>query len=254
MVAVLAVTITLAIAKPIWVSQLSQPADFYGDVVRDGQSAPIGTVISAWIDGVEYSTYTTQTEGIYGPNADIDPYASFFSVQADDPDTTEKDGAENGDEVLFKINGFSTGQTTEWSSSIVRNINLSCTNCNHVPALDGLVSPSSGDTETTFTYQVTLRDVDNDAPTSVNVSIDSVDYEMSGSFSTPSTVDEYKNGKQYTFQKSNLATGSHQYKFIASDGFGKNETGLLEGPTVFTYSYILLKQGWNLISIPMEPQ
>ena len=75
----------------------------------------------------------------------------------------------------------------------------------------GSVTPSSGDTTTLFTYQVTYQDNDNDTPLYVQVYIDGFGNNMayvSGSYQT---------GALYRYQTT-LSAGNHYYYFVAHDG------------------------------------
>jgi len=72
----------------VFVSSQSLPSDpswFWGTVTMDGSSAPVGTVVSAWINGSNHpNNFTVAVEGWYG---------SMSITQ----------GGEN-DTILFKIN------------------------------------------------------------------------------------------------------------------------------------------------------
>jgi hypothetical protein len=85
---------------------------------------------------------------------------------------------------------------------------------NSSPSLSGgSVSPSSGTTSTTFTYQVTYSDADCDAPDRKDVVIDGSSYRM-----TPVSGD-YRNGKVYKYDKK-LSAGKHNFYFSFNDGQG----------------------------------
>jgi hypothetical protein len=77
---------------------------------------------------------------------------------------------------------------------------------------NGQMTPSSGDTDTEFTFTVIYTDADNESG-DVYVWIDNEKYEM-----TPDLDDtDYTDGVEYTF-KTKLSKGSHDYYFSASDG------------------------------------
>jgi hypothetical protein len=83
---------------------------------------------------------------------------------------------------------------------------------NHAPTLSSSgVSPSSGKTDTAFTFSVTYTDADNDAPTVKKVYIDGVAHDMS------STATTYTSGVVFTYS-TKLSKGSHTYYFEFSDG------------------------------------
>lgn len=68
---------------------------FYGTVTDEGGAVAEGTVITASVDGLEYTT-TVDAEGKYG-------YDPVFNIPADDPDTPEIEGASAGDPVEFYV-------------------------------------------------------------------------------------------------------------------------------------------------------
>jgi len=244
----------ILILAGIAVSQL-MPASYYGSITRDGTEAPMGTNITVWIDGDEitYSAYLTRVKGIYGPHIDLDPGATYLTVPPDNGDTPEKDGGISGDTIVFKINGFTSGQTATWNSGNIDNIELTCTNCDHPPDLNGSVSPSTGYTDSTFTFTVYYSDEDNDAPSWLNVDVSGTPYDITGDFSDATTQSQYKDVNQYSVQVSGLSPGIHTYKFSGSDGFVAASSAVMDGPIVYDRSTINLNLGWNLISLPFEP-
>ncbi len=90
------------------------------------------------------------------------------------------------------------------------------------------VSPSTGSTETTFTYTVIYIDADNDAPTYVKVFIDGTDHDMVKSDNSDVT---YTDGCGYTYSTT-LALGTHTYYFASSDGRDNTQTPTMSGPNV----------------------
>jgi hypothetical protein len=106
---------------------------------------------------------------------------------------------------------------------------------NIAPALSGgAVSPTSGSTSATFSYSVVYTDDDNDAPISITLAVDG---------GTPQDMNVragedgyYSNGEiyEYTAAGTSLGTGSHTFRFAASDGIA-DATGDIEthnGPSV----------------------
>ncbi len=100
---------------------------------------------------------------------------------------------------------------------------------NNAPTLTrGSVSPTTGDTSTTFTYQVTYSDADGDAPVNKSLYIDWVRYNMnlvSGNFTSGAIY-------QYT---TTLKKGTHNYYFYFTDGKVATRlpsNGTYSGPTV----------------------
>jgi hypothetical protein len=74
----------------------------------------------------------------------------------------------------------------------------------------GKITPTSGDTETTFTFSVHYYDADGDPPDSITVLIDGDEHDMN-------LVDSNASDGTYEY-KTKLAEGSHTYYFSASDG------------------------------------
>ncbi len=96
---------------------------------------------------------------------------------------------------------------------------------------DGSVSPSTGNNETVFEYSVTYSDANNDAPSSVEVFVDSVGFDMSTA--EPGDSD-YTDGCTYVYSTT-LAIGGHEYHFEADDDDKTARlpaAGELSGPTV----------------------
>ena len=104
----------------------------------------------------------------------------------------------------------------------------------------GSVSPSSGTTSITFTYEVTYTDADGDAPSYVKVYIDGTGYSMTKISGT------YTGGALYSFS-STLSAGSHNYYFEASDG-----TAMVRLPSDGTYSGPTVKKPTELTTSVAE--
>ncbi len=85
---------------------------------------------------------------------------------------------------------------------------------NHAPSLEvGQVNPQTGTSTTMFTYTVTYKDLDGQAPQFINVVIDDVRHTMINVRGSTA----YKTGVEYQFAMI-LTTGTHQFYFEASDG------------------------------------
>ena len=69
-----------------------QPTRVFGSVTLGGSPAPSGTVIGATVNSVTYRTSTTDSSGNFG-----------FNIPADNLETNAKDGAEEGDTVIFVV-------------------------------------------------------------------------------------------------------------------------------------------------------
>lgn len=90
---------------------------------------------------------------------------------------------------------------------------------------DGSVAPTSGDTDTTFTYEVTYTDIDGDAATGVSVWIDDTEYPMSLISGSPTT------GVLYRYTTTLAEGNSHEYYFTASNTGGSDRL-----PSTLAYS------------------
>ncbi|MHC1571364.1 MAG: PGF-pre-PGF domain-containing protein [Methanosarcinales archaeon] len=78
-------------------SDLSPPLNaFYGNVTLDGEPAPVGIVVSAYVDGLRRGSTVVTTPGRYGD-------AGFLNVSGT-----------NGETITFKINGTEASETATW--------------------------------------------------------------------------------------------------------------------------------------------
>jgi hypothetical protein len=122
MVAFMLLAMLLAlVATPVYAdSAPTLPHAFYGAVEINGSPAPVGTLVKVVGEGVQIGVGTnpieTTVEGEYGGGAD--PMAPKLVVQG---------GVSDGTTVTFYVNGFSTGQTAQWHSGEVTEVNLSAT-------------------------------------------------------------------------------------------------------------------------------
>jgi hypothetical protein len=92
------------------------PSTFYGTAKLDGANVADGTLVTAWVDGVQYgqgNTFTFNGESWYS-----------LDVLGDDPDTPEKDGGTTGDIVSFRVGDNAAAQTGIWSGGTTAQLNL----------------------------------------------------------------------------------------------------------------------------------
>jgi len=96
------------------------PQAFYGTVEVNGDPAPVGTEVEARGDGVltgvDGNPVVIIVDGKYGSLDD--PFEPKLIVQGDIAD---------GAALTFYVNGVSTGQTAEWHSGEVTEVNLTAT-------------------------------------------------------------------------------------------------------------------------------
>jgi hypothetical protein len=122
MVAFMLLAMLLALAvSPVYADEApSLPHAFYGIVEINGSPAPVGTSVEARGDGVTTGVannpIVTTDEGEYGGGED--PLAPKLIVQG---------SIAEGAMVTFYVDGFSTGQTAEWHSGAVTEVDLAAT-------------------------------------------------------------------------------------------------------------------------------
>ena len=122
MVAFMFLAMLLAmVATPVYADVApTLPHAFYGVIEINGSPAPVGTEVEVRGEGVETGVGTNPievtVEGEYGGGAD--PMAPKLVVQGSVADGTT---------VTFYVNGFSTGQTAQWQSGGVTEVDLAAT-------------------------------------------------------------------------------------------------------------------------------
>ena len=93
---------------------------------------------------------------------------------------------------------------------------------NNAPLLEnGTVEPGAGYFDTSFTYKVSYKDLDNDPPSFIHLIIDNSSlFEMSVVEGEEESERNYTKGVRYEHELtgSELGVGRHTYKFEASDG------------------------------------
>jgi hypothetical protein len=129
------------------------PHAFYGTVEINGSPAPAGTEVAARGEGVktgvDKNPIVTTAEGKYGGSDGFDPKLVVWGDIAE------------GAIVTFYVNGFSTGQTAEWHSGEVTEVDLAAT------IEEGAVpdeSPDTGDSTPPDTGDSTPPDTGDSTP------------------------------------------------------------------------------------------
>ncbi|WP_067049330.1 hypothetical protein [Methanofollis ethanolicus] len=90
------------------------PQEFSGTLTINGNPAPVGTVIEAFIDGTSYGKLTTDRTGVYG------------GVEIDDDRLVVKGGGDAiGKTITFTVNGNKAAKTAVFRSGELGNIDLS---------------------------------------------------------------------------------------------------------------------------------
>jgi len=108
------------VATPVYAQGVPPlPHAFYGEVEINGSPAPPGTVVEARGEGVEVGVgnnpIVTAVEGRYGSEEPLEPKLVAQGEIAE------------GATLTFYVNGVSTGQTTEWHSGEVTELDLTVT-------------------------------------------------------------------------------------------------------------------------------
>jgi len=91
------------------------PHAFYGTLTIVGSPAPVGTVVTAKVGGVQYGSITTTVEGQYGSS---DPLGDRLLVAPGEGDI------ETGDTIYFYANGSVASQTYAFDPDEVTELNL----------------------------------------------------------------------------------------------------------------------------------
>jgi hypothetical protein len=95
------------------------PSSFYGAVKVNGANVPVGTIVSAWINGVKYVETTVL---LYAGDT-----VYSLNVPGDDPETPGIEGGVSGDIVVFHIGDQVTDQTGFWQSGTNVGLDLAYT-------------------------------------------------------------------------------------------------------------------------------
>jgi hypothetical protein len=121
MLTALFLVIVLVLNNVSTVSALPQlPSSFNGTVKVDGANVAAGTVVSARINGVQYSSSTVTTY--------LGDTVYFFDVPGDDPSTPSVvEGGVEGNTIVFSIGGTIADQTGIWHSGTSVELNLTAT-------------------------------------------------------------------------------------------------------------------------------
>src|SRR5512137_2084430 len=95
------------------------PSSFYGTVLEAGVNVPVGTPVTAWINGVQYAATTTIMNG------GVSVYS--LDVPGDEDGTVPVEGGVPGDTVVFHVNDLVADQTAPWQSGTNVELNLTVT-------------------------------------------------------------------------------------------------------------------------------
>ncbi len=115
----LAIVLVLNNVSPV-LALPPMPSSFYGTVKLDGANVPVGTLVSARINGVQYAFVAAIVDG-----ADT---VYFFDVPGDDPASPGViEGGVEESTVVFYIGDLVADQTGIWHSGTNVELNLTAT-------------------------------------------------------------------------------------------------------------------------------
>lgn len=89
------------------------PAEFWGSVTINGDPAPVGTIITAWIEGNESGSLTLDTAGFYGGYAIFDKRLLVCGGEGD-----------VGKIVTFFVNGVKASETAVYTPGSSTRLDL----------------------------------------------------------------------------------------------------------------------------------
>ena len=104
-----------------------QPSSFYGTVKKAGANVPVGTLVTARINGITYAAkaaFIDGTDTVY-----------FFDVPGEDPEVSGIQGGVPGDTIVFYVGAEVADQTAPWRSGTNINLDLTVTP-NHTVTFD----------------------------------------------------------------------------------------------------------------------
>jgi hypothetical protein len=101
---------------PVFAGPPTLPSSFYGIVKQNGANVPDGTVVSAWINGVQVA-HTM----VVPFNGDM---VYSLDVPADNTDTPVRDGGISGDTVVFRVGDRTQVRTGTWHDGVNAQLDL----------------------------------------------------------------------------------------------------------------------------------
>jgi hypothetical protein len=107
----------VTMASPVFAEPPPLPSSFYGTVKVNGSNVAVDMKISAWINGVQYAETTVL---MYSGDT-----AYRLDVPGDINDTTEIEGGQPGDTIIFNIGNQMADQNGTWKTGTNVNLDLS---------------------------------------------------------------------------------------------------------------------------------
>ena len=189
----------LLCAIPAYADTPTLPHAFYGTLTIGGSAAPVGTVVTAKVGGVECGSITTTVAGQYGGSGAFD---AKLAVTGD---------IATGATIYFYVGGNEAGETYAFNPGTVTELNLTVTDTT-APSVTIVALTPDPTRDNTPTFTGTATD-------SLS-SISSVEYKVdSGSWTAASASDGAFDSasEDYTFTTAALDDGAHTVYVRATD-------------------------------------
>ena len=149
---VLLIICILVSLPPAQAQPMAFPHQFYGDITIGGEAAPLGTLISTRVSGIESGSVTTWELGKYGWGR---PLAPEYAYQANLLVQGVHIG--NGDLIEFYINNYKADQTAIFQTDVKTRLDLTMTTHTWSLCVPGFFPKHLPDS---YTGQVILADLD----------------------------------------------------------------------------------------------
>ena len=202
------------------------------------------------------TTYTAATANYYKADLTVTVFSTNgYSTIAGSPKSDKGLLPGTKKEYIFNMTGALAGSDTVKITASIKTQhngatvsdpaqgNVQVNKVDFPPVLSaGTVSQAKGYASTVFFYNVTYKDPDGEAPSSITVSIDNGTGQSLNV--ADGKADTVKTGELYTLSVngSTLGLGDHSFKFAASDpsATGIGDTNLHYGPTVLDWKAPML--------------
>jgi hypothetical protein len=111
------------------------PAEFYGSITIDGKPAPVGTRVSAQINGVEKGSFITIVDGFYGGPGLFDNRLKV--------NVSEEEYRPGELKIVFLINGQQAAQNADFEPGSSMQLDISTGGAGSNTQPDGYIIPSA---------------------------------------------------------------------------------------------------------------
>jgi len=101
------VVIAMFLLPAVALAQAPPVCNFYGSLQVDGAAGPVGTVVSAWVDGAMVASATTTSVGLYVIKV-VQPEGETYGNKT----------------VAFRIDDRATGITSTWEAGDAKDVPL----------------------------------------------------------------------------------------------------------------------------------